>query len=384
MTPALEAVHLHEHGVEGLLTLVVSAADAGEAGAADGIDFVDEEDAGRVLLGLGEHIAHAAGANAHEHLHEVRTADAEEGHLRLAGDGLGQQGLARAGRPHEEDAFGDAAAEGLEALGIAQEFDDFLHLFLGLVYAGDIFEAHLGLVFAEEASAGFAEGEGTVATAHAAHGADEEEVEEQEKEQERQERDQDGTEPIGAVLLRHLDAHLSQVLLKVSSIQEVELEGFGLFLAGPVAFQVSGAIAFTHQENAREGLVLGDGLSLPIDDAPIIDALPEVALGKRLGFAAAQSTKSGGATIVAAAEDTEKGNNKDRQEHPDDEGALPFRPLSAGFVRRGGAFGAFAGAAGGVFVGGGFVGVFGRGGLLRVRIGHLSSSGFRAHVPGTR
>ena len=55
----LEAVHLDQQLVERLLALVVAAAEAGAAMAADRVDFVDEDDAGRVLLGLLEHVAHA-------------------------------------------------------------------------------------------------------------------------------------------------------------------------------------------------------------------------------------------------------------------------------------------------------------------------------------
>ena len=73
---ALETVHLDQQLVERLLALVVTAAQAGAAMAADRVDFVDEDDAGRVLLGLLEHVAHAAGADADEHLDEVGTGDA--------------------------------------------------------------------------------------------------------------------------------------------------------------------------------------------------------------------------------------------------------------------------------------------------------------------
>jgi len=59
-----EAVHLDQQLVERLFTLVIAAAKARTAMAADRVDFVDEDDAGRVLLGLLEHVAHAAGADA--------------------------------------------------------------------------------------------------------------------------------------------------------------------------------------------------------------------------------------------------------------------------------------------------------------------------------
>ena len=107
----LEAVHLDEQLVQRLLALVVTAAEAGAAVAADGVDLVDEDDAGRVLLALLEQVAHAAGADADEHLDEVRAGDREERHARLAGDGAREQRLAGARRAHHQDALGDAAAE---------------------------------------------------------------------------------------------------------------------------------------------------------------------------------------------------------------------------------------------------------------------------------
>ena len=138
----LEAVHLDQQLVQRLLALVIAAAEAGAAMAADRVDFVDEDDAGRVLLGLLEHVAHAAGADADEHLDEVGARDGEEGHIRFAGDGAREQRLAGARRADQQHALGDAAAQALEFLRVAQEVDDLLQLFLGLVDAGDILEGH--------------------------------------------------------------------------------------------------------------------------------------------------------------------------------------------------------------------------------------------------
>ena len=92
----LEAVHLDEQLVQRLLALVVAAAEAGAAMAADRVDLVDEDDAGRVLLALLEQVADARGADADEHLDEVRAADREERHVGLAGDGAREQRLAGA------------------------------------------------------------------------------------------------------------------------------------------------------------------------------------------------------------------------------------------------------------------------------------------------
>ena len=92
----LEAVHLDEQLIQRLLALVVTAAEAGAAMTADGVDLVDEDDAGRVLLALLEQIADARRADADEHLDEVGAADREERHVGFAGDRAREQRLAGA------------------------------------------------------------------------------------------------------------------------------------------------------------------------------------------------------------------------------------------------------------------------------------------------
>src|SRR5262249_51975137 len=143
--------------VQRLLALVVAAAEAGAAMAADRVDFVDEDDARRVLLRLLEHVAHARGADADEHLDEIGTGNREERHLRLAGDRLREQGLAGARRADHQYATRNAAAELLELRRIAQELDQLLHLFLGLVDAGDVGESDLDLILALQTRARTAE-----------------------------------------------------------------------------------------------------------------------------------------------------------------------------------------------------------------------------------
>ena len=153
----LEAVHLDQQLVERLLALVVTAAQAGAAMAADGVDLVHEDDAGRVLLGLLEQVTHARGADADEHLDEVRARDREERHAGLAGDGAGQQRLAGARRPVEQHALGDPRAERLELLRVLEELLDLVQLLDGLVDAGDVAEGDLGRVDRQPLGARLAE-----------------------------------------------------------------------------------------------------------------------------------------------------------------------------------------------------------------------------------
>ncbi len=67
----LEAVHLDQQLVQSLLALVVSTAEASTTVTSHGVDFVDENDAGSVLLALLEQVTNTACAYAYEHLYEI-------------------------------------------------------------------------------------------------------------------------------------------------------------------------------------------------------------------------------------------------------------------------------------------------------------------------
>ena len=136
----LEAVHLGQHLVERLLALVVAAAEAGTALAPDRIDLVDEDDRPAHPAGLLEQVADTAGADADEHLHEVRAGDGQEPDAGLAGDGAGEQRLAGPRRTDEEHPLGDTGADLAEAVGHAQEVDDLGDLLLDAFVAGDVGE----------------------------------------------------------------------------------------------------------------------------------------------------------------------------------------------------------------------------------------------------
>src|SRR5262245_3188895 len=73
-----EAVHLDQQLVQRLFALIMPAAEASAAMAAHSVDFIDEDDARRVLLALLEEIADAARAYPHEHLNEIRSGDRKE------------------------------------------------------------------------------------------------------------------------------------------------------------------------------------------------------------------------------------------------------------------------------------------------------------------
>ena len=184
----VEAVHLDEQLVEGLLALVIATAQAGPALAADRIDLVDEDDGGSGRLCLGEEVAHAAGADAHEHLDELGGRDIEERRLRLARHRACQQCLAGTGRTDEEDSAGQAGAEAAVAFGHLEEIDHLGELGLRVILTGDVREGDRGVLDVIETGARTPESEDALLAALrlAAHVHDHADQQENRKDGERE------------------------------------------------------------------------------------------------------------------------------------------------------------------------------------------------------
>ena len=168
----VEAVHLRQELVQGLLALVV-AAHAIVTGFADGVDLVDEDDAGGDFVGLLEEVPDTGRAHAHEHLHKVRAGDGEEGDPCLSRHGLGQQGLAGARRADEQSTLGELRADLGVFAGVVEEVDDLLQGFFRLILTGHIREGHAGGLFHIDLGVGLTHAAETAGAAHAAHDEDE-------------------------------------------------------------------------------------------------------------------------------------------------------------------------------------------------------------------
>ena len=135
----LEAIHLDEQLIQRLLALLVAEGVAAAA-PADGVELIDEHDAGPMTARVAEQAPDPGRSDAGVHLDEVGAAGEEKRHARFARDGTGQQGLAGSRRSNQEHALGNPAADGREALRVAEELDDLLHLVLCFIDAGDVLE----------------------------------------------------------------------------------------------------------------------------------------------------------------------------------------------------------------------------------------------------
>ena len=147
----VEAVHLRKQLVERLLALVVSTAQARAAPPTNRINLIDKDDGGRIVLGFFEQIANARRAHAHEHLHEFRCGDAEEGDIGFASDSARHQGLASARRTNQQHASRHLRADLDILLGLFEEVDYFIQFHFGGVLPGHIVKfdgGHLRRFFA--------------------------------------------------------------------------------------------------------------------------------------------------------------------------------------------------------------------------------------------
>ena len=190
----------------------MTATDASPPGTPHRIDFVDEDDARRVLLGLLEHVTDTAGADTHKHFHKVGAGNTEERHLGLARNGLGQQRLTGTRRAHHQYTAGNLATQTLELGRVTQEFDQLLHFFLGFFHARHIGEGSLDLVFAQQFGLGLAERHGaTAATTAALHLAHEENEDGQDQQNRQYGQEQLGQETLTLRLQpHHIDVVLNQ------------------------------------------------------------------------------------------------------------------------------------------------------------------------------
>ena len=68
----------------------MTAAQTGTAVAPNGVDLVNKNNAGRLLLRLLKHVADAGRAHPHKHLYKIGARYGEKWHFGFTGDRLGQ------------------------------------------------------------------------------------------------------------------------------------------------------------------------------------------------------------------------------------------------------------------------------------------------------
>ena len=137
----LEAVHLGEHLVERLLTLVVAAAEAGAALAADRVDLVDEDDRPAQLAGGLEQVADTRLAPTPTNISmKSEPVTDRNGTPASPATARAMSVLPVPGGPTSSTPLGMRAPISPNLLGVLQEVDDLADLLLHALVAGDVGE----------------------------------------------------------------------------------------------------------------------------------------------------------------------------------------------------------------------------------------------------
>src|SRR5262245_20193631 len=119
----------------------------------------------------------------------------KEGHIGFACYGARKQRFARPRRAHKQNATRNPSAQFLESLRIAQEFNNFLEIVLGLVDPRDVLESHPPLRLGKQPRFGLAKAHGLSSGALHLPGKNDPDAQ---KRNNRQRVDEDGHQPIRA------------------------------------------------------------------------------------------------------------------------------------------------------------------------------------------
>ena len=127
---------------------------------ADSINFIDEHNARRILLGLFKHVTDTACTDAHDHFDKVRTGNREKRHIGFTRDGPRQQRLTRTRRANQQSTTWNFSAEPLELVRIFQEVDNLNDVVLGFINASNIIEGYAALLLREKLGSTLAKAHG--------------------------------------------------------------------------------------------------------------------------------------------------------------------------------------------------------------------------------
>lgn len=76
-----------------MFTLVISTGETSTTLTSYRINFINEDNAGSIFLGLGENITDTGGTNSNKHFYEFGTGDGDERNTSFTGNGLGKKSL---------------------------------------------------------------------------------------------------------------------------------------------------------------------------------------------------------------------------------------------------------------------------------------------------
>jgi hypothetical protein len=142
---SVETIHLDQNLVDSLFALVVTPALTTTALTSDGINLINEDDAGGVLLCLAKDVTDTGSSHTDKHLYKLGTRDTDERNTGLSGNSLGEKSLSGSWRTVKDHTTGDLASVLGVRLGLLQKVNDFFEFQFSTVAPGDIVKGYTGI-----------------------------------------------------------------------------------------------------------------------------------------------------------------------------------------------------------------------------------------------
>ena len=125
-----KAVHFHQHLIQCLFPLVMSAAHTSTATSGNRVDLIDKYDTRRIFLGVFKQVTYPGRSDTDKHFYKIRSGNAKKRYACLSCNRFCKQRLTSSRRPYQQYAFWYSGAQ----LCIFGRFPKKIHNFLQLFF----------------------------------------------------------------------------------------------------------------------------------------------------------------------------------------------------------------------------------------------------------
>ena len=120
----------------------MSSAHTSSPSACHGINLVNKHNTGGILLRILKKISHPGCPHPDEHLHKIRSGNAEKGNSRLSGHSFRQQSLTGSRRADQNHPLGNPGSHTGVFLRIAEKIHHLLQIFFFFSQSSHVFKIH--------------------------------------------------------------------------------------------------------------------------------------------------------------------------------------------------------------------------------------------------
>src|SRR4030042_254729 len=141
----VKTIHLRQELIECLLLFVVSPHGIDPARLSEGIQFVNENNTGSMVLSLSKEVPDSCCSHSDNSLYDIKTTNGEKRDVRLSSHGSGEQGFSCSRHSHQEDSFRNLPTEALKLSRRFKKLHNLFHFLFRLINSSHIGKGDLFL-----------------------------------------------------------------------------------------------------------------------------------------------------------------------------------------------------------------------------------------------